>query len=161
RMLSLRIVLPLLVTAFVLAAAWPAVVGADEQSTQRARRFVQDYTAKVRPLEIAANRAWWEANITGKDEAFKAKDEAQKMRDAEVRKVLKTSTLSKRRQDVWEASKEVGKVVEADLKELVKLRNEAATRLGKKNYHDLMLYLNEQNGDDLIKLFDRLDELTR
>ena len=35
-------------------------------------------------------------------------------------------------------------VVEADLKELVKLRNEAATQLGFTNYHALQLHLNEQ-----------------
>jgi len=62
---------------------------------------------------------------------------------------------------VWEASKAVGGAVEADLKELVKLRNRAAVQLHFKNYHELQLYLNEQNGDDLLKLFDELDELTR
>ena len=62
---------------------------------------------------------------------------------------------------MWEASKAVGKVVAPELKELVGLRNAAAKKLGFANYHALSLYLNEQNGDDLIKLFDRLDELTR
>jgi peptidyl-dipeptidase A len=235
-MLSLRILLPVLVAGLVLAAAWPAVVSADGAATDRARRFVAAYTAKLRPLEVAANRAWWNANISGKDEDFKAKEEAQnmidaalsnkddfkdvkaikdagkiddpvtaraidviylaylekqldadllkkmtalstsvekkfstfraqvdgtEMPDAKVRDVLKTSPNSARRREVYEASKEVGKVVEADLKELVKLRNEAATKLGFKNYHAMMLFLNEQNGDDLLKLFDRLDELTR
>jgi peptidyl-dipeptidase A len=43
----------------------------------------------------------------------------------------------------------------------VKLRNEAATKLGFPNYHALQLYLNEQDGDQLVKLFDQLDDLTR
>jgi peptidyl-dipeptidase A len=234
-MLSLRIILPLM-GLLVLLAAWPAIVSATPEATDRARRFVQAYTAKIRPLEIAANRAWWNANISGKDADFKAKEAAQnkidealsskddfkevkaikdggkiddpvlaraidviylaylekqldqdllkkmtalsnaveqkfntfrakvdgkEMTDAEVRKVLKTSKLSERRREVYEASKEVGKVVEPELRQLVKLRNEAAVKLGFKNYHGLMLFLNEQNGDDLIKLFDRLDELTR
>src|SRR5262249_56443159 len=81
--------------------------------------------------------------------------------DREVRKVLKESKDSERRQAVWEASKDVGKKIEADLKTLVKLRNQAAKELGFKNFHALQLFLNEQNGDDLIKLFDDLDELTR
>src|SRR5439155_680469 len=62
---------------------------------------------------------------------------------------------------VWEASKAVGAAVEKDLKELVALRNEAATKLRFKNFHALQLYLNEQNGEELIKLFDDLDTLTR
>ena len=234
-MLALRILLPVL-GLLVVVAAWPAMVSATPDATDRARRFVQAYTAKIRPLEIAANRAWWNANLTGKDADFKAKEEAQnqidaalsrkddfkevksikdgdriddkviaraidviylaylekqldapllkkmtalanaveqkfstfranvdgkEMTDAEVRKVLKGSNLSQRRREVYEASKEVGKVVEPELRQLVKLRNEAATKLGFKNYHAMMLFLNEQDGADLIRLFDRLDELTR
>ena len=82
-------------------------------------------------------------------------------RQRSARAVLKNSKDSARRKEVWEASKAVGGVVEADLKELVKLRNQAAIQLGFKNYHALQLYLNEQNGDDLLKLFDELDDLTR
>ncbi|HJT79423.1 MAG TPA: hypothetical protein VJ739_19660, partial [Gemmataceae bacterium] len=64
-----------------LAVAWPAGA-ADPKGDGRARKFVESHTAKVRPLEIAANRAWWNANITGKDEDFKAKEEAQNRLDA-------------------------------------------------------------------------------
>jgi peptidyl-dipeptidase A len=92
---------------------------------------------------------------------YRAKVDGKEMTDSEVRKVLKTSKSSERRQAVWEASKAVGAMVAPDLKELVKLRNEAAVKLGFKNFHALQVYLNEQNGDDLIKLFDELDELTR
>jgi peptidyl-dipeptidase A len=92
---------------------------------------------------------------------FRAEVDGKKITDNEVRKVLKESTSSERREAVWEASKKVGAVVEKDLKELVKLRNESAKELGFKNYHALQLYLNEQDGDQLIKLFDELDELTR
>lgn len=191
----------------------------------------------MKTLEVAANRAWWDANISGKKEEFEKKVDAQnkldevlsdkkvfadltalrsqrkqiddpilvrcidvlylqylekqvdsallkkmvekanaveeafnnyrasvdgkEMTENDVRKVLKDSKDPARRKIVWEASKKVGNVLEADLKELVKLRNEAATKLGFKNFHALQLYLNEQNGEDLIKLFDELDELTR
>jgi peptidyl-dipeptidase A len=236
-MLSLRLLsLALLLTAFLVC--WlPLGSSAAPDLTERARNFVAAHEAKLRPLEIAAGIAWWDANTTGKDEDFKRKEEAQnkidaaladaaafkevkelhekrkeitdpvtgrcidvlylvylekqvdpellkkivakantvekafntyrasvdgkEMTDSEVRNVLKTSKNSERRQAVWEASKKVGAVVEADLKELVKLRNEAATKLGFKNYHQMQLFLNEQNTDDLLKLFDELDDLTR
>jgi peptidyl-dipeptidase A len=226
----------------VLVGAAAALLGlalnvlADQSATERARRFVQAHEARLKPLEHAANLAWWNANTTGKAEDFKRKEEAQnkidealsrpdtfrevksikeqggiddvivareievlylaylekqvdtallkqlvakanavekafnvhrarvdgkEMTDSEVRKVLKESKDSGRRQAVWEASKGVGPVVDADLRELVKLRNEAATRLGFKNFHALQLYLNEQNGDEIIQLFDELDALTR
>ena len=74
------------------------------------------------------------------------------MTDSEVRGILKDcQRFRARRKEVWEASKGVGGVVEADLKELVKLRNQAAVKLGFKNFHALQLYLNEQDGDELAQ----------
>jgi peptidyl-dipeptidase A len=92
---------------------------------------------------------------------YRAKVEGKEMTDSEVRAVLKNSKDSAQRKAVWEASKGVGAAVEADLKELVKLRNKAAVQLGFKNYHAMVLHLNEQDGDQLLKLFDELDDLTR
>ena len=62
---------------------------------------------------------------------------------------------------MWEASKQVGRAVEADSRQLVLLRNEAAKKLGFKDYHAMQLTLNEQSQDEVIKLFDELDDLTR
>jgi peptidyl-dipeptidase A len=230
----LLLIASLFAAAVVLAP--PAEPGAPAGSADaRARTFIAEHEAKVRPLEIAANRAWWTANVSGKDEDFKAKEAAQnkldqaladkarftelkaireakpkdpllarqievlylmylakqvepellkqitakenaiekkfnvyrakvdgrELTDSEVRRVLKESKLSDRRKAVWEASKGVGREVEADLKELVKLRNEAARKLGFKNYHDMQLQLNEQSQEQVLRLFDELDELTR
>jgi peptidyl-dipeptidase A len=235
-MLYLRLLLPaVLVFVAALAVYSPLAAPAASQASDRARKFVQGYEAKVRPLEIEANRAWWDASISGKDEDFKRKQSAQnrinevladpaafqevkaikeagvddpilareidllylaylekqvdpallrkmvalsnkveqafnvfrakvqgkEMTDSEVRKVLKTSKDSAYRQAVWEASKSVGEVVAADLLELVKLRNQAAVKLGFKNYHALQLHLNEQDANEILKLFEELDELTR
>jgi peptidyl-dipeptidase A len=232
----------LLILAALLAALWmmSPSASADPGGTKKAKEFLDAFTKKIRPLDVAANRAWWDANMTGKKEAYKAKEEAQnkvdalladktqfaelkaikqsdiddpvtkraidivyliclekqldaellkemtklgneieeifsnfraeindpeegkkKLTDAEVRKILKTSTISERRREAWEASKVLGAKVEPGLKKLVKLRNAAAKNLGFANFHAMQLHLNEQNGDDLIKLFDRLDELTR
>jgi peptidyl-dipeptidase A len=226
--------------SFLLAAGGAAVTGllADHAAAaDDAEAFIAGHVKRLRPLEVAAGRAWWDANISGKDEDFKRKEETQnkidaalaepkpfatlkelhagkdkikdpfvarqvellylqylekqvdpellkkitakanaveqkfnvfrakangtEMTDSEVRKVLKTSTDSGTRKLVWEACKGVGAEVEPDLKELVTLRNQAATQLGFKNYHAMMLFLNEQDGGDLLKLFDDLDKLTK
>src|SRR5688572_18651365 len=47
-----------------------------------ARQFIADHETRVRPLERAVAIAWWNANISGKDEDFKAKEEAQNKLDA-------------------------------------------------------------------------------
>ncbi|WP_171474294.1 M2 family metallopeptidase [Frigoriglobus tundricola] len=224
--------------AAVAATLLPdALSGAD--ADDGAAAFIKDHVSKLRPLEVQAGVAWWNANTTGKDEDFKKKEEAQnkidealsdkatfdclkplkaaadkgaikdplaarqiellylqylekqvpaellkkitakanaveqtfnvyrakvdgqEIADSKVRSTLKESTDSALRQKVWDASKGVGAAVEADLAELVKLRNEAATQLGFKNFHALQLALNEQDGGELVKLFDDLDALTK
>jgi peptidyl-dipeptidase A len=92
---------------------------------------------------------------------FRARVDGKELTDNDVRHILRTSTNSKKLREAWEASKAVGSVVEADLKELVKLRNQAARQLGFGNFHELQLHLNEQDGKSLVKLFDELDDLTR
>jgi peptidyl-dipeptidase A len=227
---------PLALAAVLVVSFLPAV-RADSAMTERARHFIKNHESQVRPLEVAANLAWWNANITGKKEDFAQKEEAQnrldealanhtafeevkhlknhakeiddpitarciqviylaylekqvkpallkkitakanaveqafnvfraevdgkKITDNQVREILKKSNDSARRRKVWEASKAVGSLLRADLRELVKLRNESARNLGFKNYHDLQLYLNEQTPEQILKLFDQLDELTR
>ncbi len=53
-----------------------------EDVAMRARKFVAAHEEKVRPLERASSLAWWVANISGKDEDFAAKEEAQNRLDA-------------------------------------------------------------------------------
>jgi len=208
---------------------------ADPETTVKARALIDAHVKAIRPLEIIAGKAWWDANTTGDKAAFQKKEDAQnrldaalanaatfaelkaakdakiddklvsrqidllylmylekqvdpallkkmtakanaveakfnvyrakvngqELADSKVRELLKSSTDSNLRKTVWEASKGVGKDVEADLKELVKLRNQAATQLGFKNFHAMMLFINEQEGVELVKLFDELDDLTR
>jgi peptidyl-dipeptidase A len=52
-------------------------------------------------------------------------------------------------------------VVLPDLKELVKLRNTAARKLGFPDFHAMQLALAEQDQKEVLRLFDELDELTR
>ena len=55
----------------------------------------------------------------------------------------------------------MGRKVLADLKATVASRNESARKLGFPDFFALRLYLNEQNEQQLFKLFDELDALTR
>ena len=47
-----------------------------------AREFIAEHEKTVRPLEYAASLAWWNANVSGKDEDFEAKERAQNRLDA-------------------------------------------------------------------------------
>ncbi len=110
--------------------------------------LLKKITAKANAIEQAFN-------------VYRAKVVGKELADSEVRKILKESKNSTERKEVWEASKGVGPLVEADLKELVKLRNQVAKDLGFPSYHALQLHLNEQSQTAVIALFDELDALTR
>jgi peptidyl-dipeptidase A len=92
---------------------------------------------------------------------YRPKLRGKELTDNEVRRVLRESKDSAERQAVWVESKRVGRIVEKDLKELVKLRNGAARKLGFGDYDKMQLALAEQSQEEVLRLFDELDALTR
>ena len=92
---------------------------------------------------------------------FRADVNGKKLSDNDVEDVLKTSTNSAELQQAWEGHKAIGPVVAQDIINLVKKRNEIAKQLGFDNYHSMSLKLSEQDPDEISKLFDELDNLTR
>jgi peptidyl-dipeptidase A len=92
---------------------------------------------------------------------YRPKLKGKELTDNEVRRILRESKDSAERQAVWESSKGVGRIVEKDLKELIKLRNEAARKLGFDDFHKMQLHLGEQSQEQVLRLFDELDGLTR
>ncbi len=91
---------------------------------------------------------------------FRGTIEGEKVTDNEIKEILKTQTDSLKRSQAWLASKQVGAEVADDIIQLVKLRNQAAQKLGFDNYHTLSLATTEQDVKELDKIFDELYELT-
>jgi peptidyl-dipeptidase A len=67
--------------AIVVAAALSLNAHARPADEARARKFIAEHEARVRPLEQAVNLAWWTASVSGKDADFKAKEQAQNKLD--------------------------------------------------------------------------------
>ena len=76
-MLCLRFALAATVAAAFLLIILPIAAPASGEATDKARRFVESHTARLRPLEVAAAIAWWEANNSGKDADFERKEKTQ------------------------------------------------------------------------------------
>ena len=68
---------------------------------------------------------------------------------------------SARRKAIWRALKQVGAVVAPKIVELAKLRNRAARTLGFQNYWQMEIQLQEHDPEQLIAIFEELEELTR
>jgi peptidyl-dipeptidase A len=80
--------------------------------------------------------------------------------DNDIKQILKTETDSARRREAWQAGKQVGEAVAADIVALVRLRNRAASSLGFDTYHDLALAVAEQEREELDGIFAELRRLT-
>jgi peptidyl-dipeptidase A len=194
--------------------------------------FLEKHVSEVRPLAREAALAWWEANVTGSEEAFergaslhaqlmkiyaredeyhllqsipndslsdpllrrqhkllldeyrghqmseKVIDEivqrekeiekeyntyralfrGERVSDNTLREVLQNSNDSDERREAWEASKQIGERVAEAVRELVRIRNREARRLGFRDYYAMQLELQEL---DEQRLFDLLEELHR
>lgn len=100
------------------------------------------------------------ADVEKKFNTFRAKIEDKEVTDNELKTILKTENKDmKKRQEVWLASKQIGNEVAEDIITLAKLRNKLAKSLGYDNYFKMSLALNEQTEEEIIGLFDSLDNM--
>ena len=91
---------------------------------------------------------------------FRGTIDGEKVTTNDIKEILKTETDLVRRKKAWLASKQVGPIVAEDLIKLVKLRNEAARKVGFENYHTLSLTIGEQDVQELDAIFEELYKLT-
>jgi len=102
-----------------------------------------------------------QSDLEKKYSNFRAIVGNEKLTDNDVEDILKTSKDNKRLEEVWVAQKKIGPVAAPDILAIIKLRNEIAKELGFRNFHEMSLKLNDQEPEDVSKLFDELDVLTR
>ena len=133
----------------------------DQQIARQIEILYLTYLEKQVDLEILKRISSKENSIEKTFNNFRATIGEESLTDSQVRTILRESKNSDERRQIWEASKEVGSKVTADLRDLVLLRNQAAKQLGFDNFHAMKLELNEQKQSEVLALFDELDELTR
>ncbi len=102
-----------------------------------------------------------ETEISKKYSNFRASVDGRLLSDNEVEDVLRNSKNSTELQSAWEGHKLIGPVVAVDVLKLVKHRNTIAQKLGFSNYHQMSLELSGQDPEEVTKIFDELDSLTR
>jgi len=91
---------------------------------------------------------------------FRGKIDGKEVSDNDILTILKTEKNAGKRKKAWEAGKQVGQAVAPMVVELVKLRNQAARKLGFEDYYVMSLATDEQNADDVLKVFNNLKSLT-
>ena len=79
----------------------------------------------------------------------------------ELLELLEKETRSQERYEIWDALKQVGELVAPKVIELAKLRNEAAQKLGYKNYWEMTVSFQDFSPEELVHIFTDLEEQTR
>ena len=91
---------------------------------------------------------------------FRGAIDGQRVDDNTIADILRTSDHSAERRAAWEASKQVGAEVADRVRELARLRNEAARRLGYRDHFALALATSELDGQRLFATLDEVDSAT-
>lgn len=141
-----------------LAAGGPL----DDPLLQRQLVLLLDaHRARQLPPEVIERQVALEKKLEATFTTFRATLDGAAVSDNQILEVLVGSDDPARRRRAWEASKQVGEKVEADLLALVRMRNEGARALGFDNFHTMSLELDELDPTELFALLDELERGTQ
>jgi len=119
------------------------------------------YLAGQIDTSLISQQVKMETEISKKYMNFRADINGKQLSDNEIEDILRTSTDNAELQAAWEGHKMIGPYVAEDIIRLVKHRNTIARKLGFDNFHQMSLKLSGQDPEEVTKIFDELDELTR
>jgi peptidyl-dipeptidase A len=122
--------------------------------------LVNSFESEQKDDELISKTIKLTAEINDKYNNYRGHLNDKKVSDNDILQILQESNDNDYRKKAWEASKEIGDQVAAQVVEVVHLRNEAAGRLGYKNHYVMSLKLDEIDYDFLFKTLDKLKELT-
>jgi len=91
---------------------------------------------------------------------FRGRIEGKDYSDNQLKEMLKAELKTPKRQKIWEALKQVGATVAPKLVEFAKIRNEAAQKLGYKNFWEMKIRLQEHDPREILSIFAELEKQT-
>ncbi|ALC90767.1 peptidase M3A and M3B thimet/oligopeptidase F [Bacillus sp. FJAT-18017] len=132
--------------------------GLTHEQKREFEAFLTSMAENQLPEDILADLSKRSSELNLRFNTYSPKVNGKEYSANDIREVLINSEDVELRKKVWFASKEVGKVVEKDLIELVKKRNEAARLLGFSNHHEMSFKHQELDRDEVFRIFRELIE---
>lgn len=112
------------------------------------------------PADLRRRLVELEVDVETTFNSFRGEMDGRRVDDNAIAEVLRTSDDSRERRAAWEASKQVGAEVADRVRELARLRNEAARRLGYRDHFALALATSELDEERLFATLDEVDHAT-
>jgi peptidyl-dipeptidase A len=131
--------------------------GADGRSLELLRSMMLPHQI---PDDLRARIVELEASVESRFSRHRGVLRGQEVDDNEIKRVLRESDDADERREAWEASKTVGVEVADDVRELARLRNEAARSLGYRDWFALSLAVDEVDEDKLWQTLNEADRAT-
>jgi peptidyl-dipeptidase A len=123
--------------------------------------LVDQFRAHQIPAAMIQTMVRIETALDHRFNNFRAELDGEQVSDNQIRRILRESDDGDERRRAWEASKQIGAEVVAELLELARCRNQAARQVGFDNYYSMMLELDELREDELFGLLDEVERSTR
>lgn len=117
-------------------------------------------TANQMDDEQRARMVELDSSIEGDFAAHRPRVDGKQLNDNEIEDILRTSSDADLRRRAWAGSKEIGGIVASRVREIARLRNNAAMDLGYADYFQMALALQEIEEEWLFGSLDELAELT-
>ena len=130
------------------------------QLSRQLRLLFLEFTSEQLPPETIKELVRRQTAIEQVFTRHRAVVDGIEMSDNAIRDVLKSEIDSKKRQDVWNGSKQIGGKVAADLVDLAHLRNQAARTVGFDDYYQMSLELHEIDPTFLAETVSQMEDLT-
>jgi peptidyl-dipeptidase A len=99
-----------------------------------------------------------ETSLENRFNTFRADLDGRSVSDNELREILEHSDDAELRRRAWEASKQIGREIAEELRELVCTRNAAARELGWTSYYAMALELDELDEAEVFAILARVVE---
>jgi peptidyl-dipeptidase A len=110
------------------------------------------------PADLRSRIIALEASVESRFSQHRGIVSGRRVDENEIKRILRESDDTEERRAAWEASKTVGALVADDVRELARLRNEAAHSLGYRDWFALSVATSEM---DEVRLLATLDEADR
>ncbi len=138
-----------------------AFANGDELLARQATLVMNAFQANQMPRDLIEQITALETEIQSTFNAFRSEVDGRKFTDNQLKRILRESTDRGEVRRAWEASKQIGAQVADRVRQVARLRNQAARGMGFADFYSMSLQLDELDETEVFNLFDRLDALTQ
>jgi peptidyl-dipeptidase A len=134
--------------------------GSDPSIARSLDLLEQEYTPHQIDADLQRRMIDLQSSIESRFSRHRGTIDGAPVDDNAIAEVLHASDDVRRRQAAWEASKTVGAEVASDIRELARLRNEAARGLGYRDHFAMTLATSDFDEHRLFATLEEVDEIT-